>query len=243
MTAEPTAAGTTTIEAVLFDWGGTLTPWRMIDPEAEWRALAGAAAPEQVERVTAALVEAAGAAWLRARSDHSSATFADVCATAGITASAAAVAAYRACYDHATYTDPDAPPLLAALRARGVRTGVLSNTLWPRAWHEEVLARDGVLELFDGAVFSSELPWVKPHAEAFIAAMRSVGVENPAACVYVGDRLFEDIHGAKSAGMRAVLVPHSDIPDAQRGQVEGEPDAVVERLADLLPLVDSWRTD
>ena len=41
--------------------------------------------------------------------------------------------------------------------------------------------------------------------------------------------------------MRAVLVPHSDIPDLQRGPVEGEPDAVVSRLADLVPLIDGWR--
>ena len=41
--------------------------------------------------------------------------------------------------------------------------------------------------------------------------------------------------------MRAVLVPHSDIPAFQAGPVDGEPDAVVRRLTDLLPLVDSWR--
>jgi putative hydrolase of the HAD superfamily len=41
--------------------------------------------------------------------------------------------------------------------------------------------------------------------------------------------------------MRAVLVPHSRIPDSQKGHVEGEPDAVVERLADLLSVVDGWR--
>jgi putative hydrolase of the HAD superfamily len=57
----------------------------------------------------------------------------------------------------------------------------------------------------------------------------------------VGDRLFDDIHGAREAGMRAVHVPHSVIPDVQRGHVDGEPHAVVERLADLLPLVDGWR--
>jgi putative hydrolase of the HAD superfamily len=43
--------------------------------------------------------------------------------------------------------------------------------------------------------------------------------------------------------MRAVLVPHSDIPADQRGHVEGEPDAVVERLADLLPVVERWSAD
>lgn len=230
-----------TIQAVIFDWGGTLTPWRTIDPTTEWRALAdAAAAPGEAERVTAALVDAAGAAWQRARDEHTSSTFADVCAAAGINVTVAAIRAYRAGWDHATHTDPEVPPLLTGLRSRGIRTGVLSNTLWPREWHEEVLARDGVLDSFDGAIFSSELPWVKPHAKAFLAAMEAVGVDDPAACVYVGDRPFDDIYGAKNAGMRAVLVPHSEIPAAQRGAVEGEPDAVVQRLADLLALVDRW---
>ena len=40
--------------------------------------------------------------------------------------------------------------------------------------------------------------------------------------------------------MRAVLVPHSAIPDNQKGHVEGDPDAVVDRLADLLAVVDGW---
>jgi putative hydrolase of the HAD superfamily len=37
-----------------------------------------------------------------------------------------------------------------------------------------------------------------------------------------------------------VLVPHSTIPENQRGSVEGDPDAVVERLADVAVVVDRW---
>jgi putative hydrolase of the HAD superfamily len=36
-------------------------------------------------------------------------------------------------------------------------------------------------------------------------------------------------------------VPHSSIPAHQRGAVNGAPDAVVHRLAELLPLIDGWR--
>ena len=104
---------------------------------------------------------------------------------------------------------------------------MLSNTLWTREHHEEVFRRDGVLDLIDGAVYSSEIPWTKPHPEAFRAAMAAVGVDDPARAVFVGDRPYDDVHGAKQVGMRAVLVPHSAIPDDQRGHVEGDPDAVV----------------
>ena len=94
---------------------------------------------------------------------------------------------------------------------------MLSNTLWTREFHEEVFRRDGVLDLLDGAVYTSEIAWTKPHPEAFRAAMAAVGVDDPAACVFVGDRPFDDIHGAKEVGMRAVLVPHSAIPPSQHG--------------------------
>jgi putative hydrolase of the HAD superfamily len=98
-----------------------------------------------------------------------------------------------------------------------------------------------VAELIDAAVYTSEIRWTKPHPEAFRAALAAVGETDPARAVFVGDRLWDDVHGAKAVGMRAVLVPHSDIPGFQLGPVAGEPDAVVQRLADLLPLVDSWR--
>jgi putative hydrolase of the HAD superfamily len=112
--------------------------------------------------------------------------------------------------------------------------------LWAREHHEEVFRRDGVLDLIDGAVYTSEIPWTKPHPEAFRAAMSAVGVEDPSGVVFVGDRPYDDVHGAKQVGMRAVLVPHSAIPENQKGHTEGDPDAVVQRLADLLPVVDGW---
>ena len=95
--------------------------------------------------------------------------------------------------------------------------------------------------LFDGAVYSSEIPWTKPHPEAFLASMRAIGVADASACVFVGDRPFDDIHGAKAVGMRAVLVPHSAIPDDQKGHTEGDPDAVIGSLSELVAVIDGWR--
>jgi putative hydrolase of the HAD superfamily len=229
------------VEAVLFDWGGTLTPWRTLDPAEEWRVLAQAAAPDRAEEVAAALVAAAEQAWSRSRTEHRSATFAQVCELAEVVADEAHHRAYRDHLEFATWTDPDAAPMLRSLRREGLKVGLLSNTLWPREWHEEWLARDGVLDLFDGAVYTSEIPWTKPHPEAFGAAMRAVGVGDPAGCVFVGDRLFDDIYGAQSAGMRTVHVPHSAVPRSQFGHTEGEPDAVVQRLAEIPRVVRSWR--
>jgi putative hydrolase of the HAD superfamily len=91
-------------------------------------------------------------------------------------------------------------------------------------------------------VYTSEIPHVKPHPEAFRAALAAVGATEPGACVYVGDRPFEDIHGARNAGMRAILVPNSEIPVAERVDVEVAPDGVAHRLLDVLDLVDGWST-
>ncbi len=155
----------------------------------------------------------------------------------------AGLAAYEEFWEPHTFTDPAAKPLFTALRDRGIKVGVLSNTIWTRRYHESVFARDGVLHLIDGAVYSSEIAVVKPHPAAFRAALGAVGVVDPAHAVFVGDRLFDDIHGAANAGLRTVFVPHSDIPADQHGHVDGEPDAVVHRLADVLSVVDGWRAE
>ena len=58
--------------------------------------------------------------------------------------------------------------------------------------------------------------------------------------MYVGDRAYEDVHGAQRAGMRAILVPHSDIPAAQQVPVDVAPDGVAHRLLDVLGHVERW---
>jgi len=230
---------------VIFDWGGTLTPWRDSDGLAWARitghlATAGVVAGDRVASVAAALYAAEEALWLRCRDEHRSGTMAEVFEAAGLSDVEAAYAVYDAEWEWATHLDSAAPAVLTGLRERGVRVGVLSNTAWPRRRHEEIFRRDGVDHLIDGAVYTSDIPYTKPHPAAFLAAMEAVGVADPARCVFVGDRLFDDIHGAREAGMRAVFLPHSRIPEVQYGHTRGEPHAVIQGLAELLPLVDGW---
>jgi putative hydrolase of the HAD superfamily len=223
------------VTAVIFDWGGTLTPWHSIEPRGAW--IAAVSDEELADRLVAAEQEL----WLRVRDEHRSGTLDEVFAAAGVEVTEDHYAAISAWWEPHTLLDPEVPALFDALHDRGLRVGVLSNTLWSRAEHERIFARDGVLDRIDGAVYSSEIPWTKPHPEAFRAALDAVGVDDPATAVFVGDRPFDDVHGAKSAGLRAVLLPHSDIPEVQKGPVEGEPDAVIQRLSDLVAVVDAWR--
>jgi putative hydrolase of the HAD superfamily len=225
------------VRAVIFDWGGTLTPWHGIDHDALWRAVcAPHFPPERAAEAAAAMLAAERALWQVSESSQLSATLAQVFEHAEVTATEEFLASYYQMWDPHTLTDPEAAPLMRGLRERGIRIGVLSNTMWPRAAHERVFLRDQVLDLIDGAVYSSEIPWVKPHPEAFRAAMAAVGEHDPAACVFIGDRPYDDVHGAKSVGMRAVLVPNSDVP----AFAAAVPDAVITSLAELMDHIDGW---
>ena len=229
------------VEAVIFDWGGTLTPWRTITPHEEWESLAAAAAPDRRTAVTEALVAAATAVWERSRDEHRSATLEEIVQLADLVYDVEHLQGYRDFWEPATITDEDVPELFGWLRGEGIRVGVLSNTVWPRAWHEEIFVRDGIDHLIDGSVFTSEIAWTKPAPQAFEAAMAAVDVSDAASCVFVGDRLFDDIYGAKNVGMKAVLVPHSEIPASQVGHTTGEPDAVIHRLCELPTVLRPWR--
>lgn len=244
------------VAAVIFDWGGTLTPWRSIDLAEQWRIFARviqgvpldsddvpaqdlARAQELAERIHAVEDDA----WRRGRRELTSARLDDVLSAAGLDPAHdrhhLALAAYRRFWEPYTLTDPAVRSLWEALRSHDVAIGVLSNTIWSRAYHREVLQRDGVLDLLDADVYSSEIHVVKPHEEAYAAICTALGV-TPAAAVYVGDRLYEDVLGAQEAGLRAIWVPHSDIPLDQQVSVEVTPDAVAHDLGDVLDIVLTW---
>jgi FMN phosphatase YigB (HAD superfamily) len=70
--------------------------------------------------------------------------------------------------------DPQAVPLLEALRGRGIKTAIVSNTPWGSpadAWRAE-LTRHGLLDKVDAAVFCMDVGWRKPHRAPFDRASR-----------------------------------------------------------------------
>jgi len=233
--------------AVIFDWGGTLTPWHSVDLEEQWRVFSRQVHAEEGQALSLAarILAAEEAAWVRSRTEHSSSRLREILTEAGLGEDhlrrEAALTAYREFWAPHTFTDEQVRPLWEGLRERGVLVGVLSNTIWSRDYHREVFERDGVLDLIDADVYSSELAWTKPHPEVFRAAAAALGVD-PGQAVYVGDRLFEDIHGSQQAGMRAIWVPHSEIPVSQQVSVEVTPDGVAHQLLDILDILDGWQT-
>ena len=230
------------IEAVLFDWGGTLTTFHNVDMIDAWRVAAEVLAPDRVDEVAAALLAAERDVWARTSSTMRSARTGEVLRTAsdavGLPVEEAlhdeAVARYLDHWAPASIARRDARQVLHALKNRGLRTGLLSNTHWPRRQHEEWLARDGLLDLLDERVYTSDLEHVKPHPDAFAALLDAVDVK-PGNAVFVGDRLHDDVAGAKQLGMRAVWVRNDVVPS-----YDVEPDATIDQLGELVGVVDGW---
>jgi putative hydrolase of the HAD superfamily len=231
------------LAAVIFDWGGTLSEYANLDIVDMWRLAAHHLAPEREEELLARLVAAEDASWQRVQQDQRSTRLGELLETASADLGmdvTAAVLEEAATHHLDSWTphirhDPEAAGTLAALKERGLRTGLLSNTHWPRSFHERFLARDGLAGLIDARCYTSELEFVKPHPAAFAAVLDAVGGVPPEAAVFVGDRPYDDVAGAKAVGMRTVLRPNPAVPG-----YDVEPDAVITRLPDLLPLVDAW---
>lgn len=234
------------VRAVIFDWGGTLTPWHDVDLRDRWRAFARVYDPARVEELSAGLHDSELARWAHMfhTAGHSgTGALEELFADNGIDIESEvfhrALDAYLAAWEPNTWTDPQAQPLLQTLRLRGLRTAVLSNTMWPRSFHEEVLRRDGVLDLFDYLLFTSETQAAKPHRSVFQDVAIALNVD-PSECAFVGDRLFDDIQGAQSVGMRGIWIPHSSVPHEQSTALGITPDATAYELGDVLDIVHGW---
>jgi putative hydrolase of the HAD superfamily len=231
------------IEAVIFDWGGTLSIWVEADLAEMWRLVARHLAPESEDETCRRLAAIEERAWARSESDHHSFTLHQLLMEAseelGLDVEAAvyeeASTHYLDAWTPHISHDPDAVGVLRALKARGLAVGLLSNTHWPPEYHEHFLERDGLAPFIDKRLYTSQLERTKPHPSVFRLALDALGVEDPGRAVFVGDRPYDDIGGAKGAGLRAVLRKGSTVPDHHV-----EPDAVIGSLPELLALVDRW---
>jgi HAD superfamily hydrolase (TIGR01509 family) len=228
------------IEAVLFDWGGTLSLHGDHDLLAMWRAAAQVLQPDDPEPLATRLLEAEDAWWRErvveragARSGTTEALLRSVEQRTHVPVHQA-LAAYHGAWERTVEHDPAAEKVLRGCRDRGWKTGLLSNTHWPRELHERWLDEAGLLQLLDARVYTSDLAHMKPHPEAFAALLREVDVA-PGRAVFVGDRARDDVVGAQGAGMRAVLLTGRPVES-----YDVIPDASLPGLEGLLDVLDSW---
>jgi putative hydrolase of the HAD superfamily len=206
VTGDLTTAG---ISAVVFDFYGTLTPVR---PPLAW---AGNAA--RLAAVMGVPADALGRVLEETFPDRITGAFGDVRQTMQALAGRldlrldheqldAATAVRREVQEAMFALRPEALPVLARLRARGLRIGLVSDCTseLPDAWPGLPLAA-----LVDAPVFSCVERTRKPDPRLFAKVAADLRAE-PAACLYVGDGGGNELTGASALGMGAVLLAGPD---------------------------------
>lgn len=228
------------VRAVVFDWGGTLalhTAAELIDL---WRTAARVLDADREEDLIQSLVQVEARSWARTATTMRSARLMDLLREASEeleldVAEAVLTLAQQAHLDAWTPTishHPSALEVLRDVKERGLRTGLLSNTHWPRSFHEQFLERDGLADLIDARIYTSEIDWIKPHPEPFTRLVRQLDVKAET-CVFVGDRPIDDITGAGNVGMFTVWIANDYAPGD--GSLA---DAVIEDLQELPAVLD-----
>lgn len=127
--------------------------------------------------------------------------------------------------------DPDARYVLEALRKRGIRTAIVSNTPWgsPAAdWRKEA-ARHSLFDAVDATVFCVDVGYRKPHPAPMLKALELLEV-SPAEAIFVGDDPRWDVIGAQRSGIRPVLLTPEGGADLPTDVT------VIRRLRDVLEL-------
>ncbi len=238
------------LDAVVFDWGGTLAVDDEVDLVDRWRHAAHVLDPAREDELTGILVRVEAGTWRRVAEDQRSFTLDrildEACRATGLDVreavrDQAATAHLESWAPHIRHV-PDALPVLQALQDAGYRCGLLSNTHFPRRFHGHLLERDGLAPYLDATIYTNELPWTKPHPAAFKAVLHQLDVPDARRAAFVGDRLFDDVFGASEMGMRTALVsgttPWPEGTSMRPHDVR--PDAELATLAELLRWVADW---
>ena len=72
------------VEAVVFDWGGTLTPWHTIDLREQWLRYAEVYDPDHADELSARILSAEDDAWRAGREHQRSATLDEIFRGVGV---------------------------------------------------------------------------------------------------------------------------------------------------------------
>jgi len=128
----------------------------------------------------------------------------------------------------------DAVATLAALRARGLATAVVSDCGYELP---EFLPELPVAGLLDARVYSVDVGECKPHPAMYETACHRLGVR-PGECLYVGDGGGRELTGAQALGMWAVRLAAPDLAGHLVFALDGEfTGPTVRSLAEIVALV------
>jgi len=105
---------------------------------------------------------------------------------------------------------PEVPHALRRLRDRGFRLGVCSNWDWDLERH---LHRNEIHYLFDVIACSASVGFRKPHPRIFETVANRIGIL-PQSMLFVGDSWSDDVEGAMGAGFQPVHIARTGCPVA-----------------------------
>ncbi|MCD6381310.1 MAG: HAD-IA family hydrolase, partial [Candidatus Odinarchaeota archaeon] len=125
--------------------------------------------------------------------------------------------------------------VLKELKDLGLKLGILSDD--NPTVIREIMNRNEILGYFDAITSSYEVGKTKPHPSAFKKALEKIGcrAENS---LMVGDSLERDIKGAKSIGMRTVLIT-GGMNTPRNFREDCKPDFMIDDIRELLKIVRS----
>jgi putative hydrolase of the HAD superfamily len=131
---------------------------------------------------------------------------------------------------------PEVPFILSEIRKMKLKIGCISNTK-SLTQVPETLKKYGIEDYFDTVVLSSVYGRRKPDPAIFYHAARLANSPT-SLCGYVGDKINRDVLGARKASFRLAVQVRHDFDD---GEIDegATPDAIIDDLRELLPLLES----
>ncbi len=140
----------------------------------------------------------------------------------------------RLCDTVLPYTE--SAPTLAALKAKGIRLGILSHVPWPGDACRRWFARHGLAEHLDFYSLSCDIGWIKPNPAHFSDALQQSGVAAHE-ILHVGDHPMRDVEGARRAGFRTCL-RWTECLYPEEALHQANADVTILHLRDLIAAVD-----
>jgi HAD superfamily hydrolase (TIGR01549 family) len=243
------------VKAVLFDWGGTLA--RIGREEANWTRCSAAAAEAVINDLSWGFHAAGDMLNERFAATRQLAVrdaecheidmrrlFAEWGEEVGLGSPEdwsidRAIEAFWETWIGALEPIEGAADVLAELKQRGYRLGLVSNVTAPPDVSLKELTRQGMARWMEAFTFSSGVGYRKPHARFYEAALDAFRAHGPRPAtheiLFVGDGPLHDVRGPQQLGMHTAMVRYDGIAWPENELRDARPDMRIDHIRDLLP--------
>jgi putative hydrolase of the HAD superfamily len=124
--------------------------------------------------------------------------------------------------------------VLAELKRKGYKLGIITNTITSREEHVRIALRKiGVEKYFDVILTSVDVGHEKPDERIFMTALRELKVK-PHEAIMVGNRISTDIVGGNRMDMKTVLMKWNKRYNERITSDEEKPAHTIKSLRELL---------